>query len=131
MEKHELSQLESHIQTIRTAHQALARGSEMDELFKIIHNPEWTTPAEYAFLLASLESIKAQTAQLAGSSKACSPRPNRLARLAQRGSPKKKAGSEPTVSFPAFSKLSQQSGGLDSQSEDHSRGTVHASAFHY
>ena len=66
MEKHELSQLESHIQSIRTAHQALAAGGEMDDLFKIIHNPGWTTPAEYAFLLASLESIKAQTQQLAG-----------------------------------------------------------------
>jgi len=66
MEKHELSQLESHIQTIRTAHKALAAGSEMDELFKIIHNPGWTTPAEFRFLLASLESIRTQTAQLAG-----------------------------------------------------------------
>jgi hypothetical protein len=66
MEKHELSQLESHIQTIRTAHKALAAGSELDELFKIIHNPGWTTPAEFAFLLASLESIRAQSAQLAG-----------------------------------------------------------------
>jgi len=65
MEKHELSKVESHIQTIRTAYAALAGGGEMNELFKIIHNPGWTTPAELAFLLASLESIKAQTAQLA------------------------------------------------------------------
>jgi hypothetical protein len=64
MEKHELSKVESHIQTIRTAHAALASGGEMDELFKIIHQPGWTTPAELAFLFTSLESIRAQAAQL-------------------------------------------------------------------
>jgi hypothetical protein len=65
MEKQDLSKIESHIQTIRTAHAALAGGGEMDELFKIIHNPGWTTIAESAFLLASLESIKAHSVQLA------------------------------------------------------------------
>jgi hypothetical protein len=69
MEKHDLSKIESHIHTIKTAHAALAGGEEMDELFKIIHNPGWTTLAEAAFLLASLESIKAQTAQLAAMQK--------------------------------------------------------------
>jgi len=66
MEKHELSKVESHIQKVRTAHAALASGGEMDELFKIIHQPGWTTPAELAFLLTALESINAQVAQLAG-----------------------------------------------------------------
>jgi hypothetical protein len=65
MEKHELAKVETHIQTIRTAHAGLASGGPLDELFKIIHQPGWTTPAELAFLLTSLESIRAQTAQLA------------------------------------------------------------------
>ena len=65
MEKHELSKIESHIQTIRTTHSALADTSDMDELFKIIHFPGWTTPAEVAFLLNSLESINAQAKQVA------------------------------------------------------------------
>jgi len=69
MEKHELSKIESHIQARRTAHAALAGGGEMDELFKIIHNPGWTTLAEAAFLVASLESINAQSAQLAAMQK--------------------------------------------------------------
>jgi hypothetical protein len=53
------------IQTIRKAHAALAGGSETDELFKIIHQPGWATPAELAFLITALESIKAQAAQRA------------------------------------------------------------------
>jgi hypothetical protein len=65
MEKHELSLIEAHIQAIKTSHAALTDSSEMDELFKIIHFPGWTTPAEFAFLRNSLESIIAQTKQLA------------------------------------------------------------------
>jgi hypothetical protein len=64
MEKHELSQMESHIKTIRTAHASLANTSELDELLVIIHRPGWTTPAEVGFVLAALESINVQTAQL-------------------------------------------------------------------
>jgi hypothetical protein len=64
MEKHELTQLEAHIQGLKTSHAALANTSELDELFKIIHRPGWTTPAEFAFVLIGLESIKAQTLQL-------------------------------------------------------------------
>jgi hypothetical protein len=64
MQKHELSQMESHIKTIRTAHAALADTSELDELLLIIHRPGWTTPAEVGFVLAALESINVQTAQL-------------------------------------------------------------------
>jgi len=65
MEKHELTQIEAHVQSIKTSHAAFADTSEMDELFKIIHFPGWTTPAEVAFLRNSLESIIAQTKQLA------------------------------------------------------------------
>jgi hypothetical protein len=65
MEKHELTLIEAHVQSIKTSHAAFSDTSEMDELFKIIHFPGWTTPAEVAFLRNSLESIIAQTKQLA------------------------------------------------------------------
>ena len=64
MEKHELAKIEAHIQAMRVAHAALADGSDADELFRIIHQPGWTTPAELAFLTTALESIQAQTRQL-------------------------------------------------------------------
>jgi hypothetical protein len=64
MEKQELSRVESHIQSIRTAHSALASAADLEELFNIIHRPGWTTPAEVAFLTSALESISAQTNQL-------------------------------------------------------------------
>lgn len=65
MEKHELSLIEAHIQSIKTIHATFADSTEMDELFKIIHFPGFTTPAEFAFLRNSLESLIAQTKQLA------------------------------------------------------------------
>ena len=67
MEKNALSKIETHIQTLKTAHAALADTSDLDTLFQIIHRPGWTTIAEGSFLLAALESINVQTAQLATS----------------------------------------------------------------
>lgn len=64
MEKHELDQLEGHIQSLKTAHTALADNSEVDELWKIIHFPGWTTVAERMLVAAGLEAIIAQTKQL-------------------------------------------------------------------
>jgi len=64
MEKHELSQVEAHIQALKTSHAALASSDELDQLWRIIHQPGWTTLAELAFLMNGLESIKAQTVQL-------------------------------------------------------------------
>ena len=64
MEKHELTQLEGEIQALKTSHAALASGDSLDELLKIIHRPGWTTPAELAFVLTGLASVRAQTAQL-------------------------------------------------------------------
>ncbi len=65
MEKHELNQLESHIQALKTSHAALANTDELDELWRIIHNPGWTSIAELAFVVNGLESARAQTQQLA------------------------------------------------------------------
>ena len=64
MEEHELSQIEAHIQALKTSHAALASSDELDQLWKIIHRPGWTTPAELAFVLTGLESVVAQTRQL-------------------------------------------------------------------
>jgi hypothetical protein len=62
---YELSKVESHIQTIGKAHAAPAGGSDMHELFRIVQQPGQTAPAELAFLLALLESIKVQAPQVA------------------------------------------------------------------
>jgi len=59
-----LAKIEGHIESIRSAHAALADSSDADELFRIIHQPGWTTPAEVAFLTTALESMQAQTRQL-------------------------------------------------------------------
>jgi hypothetical protein len=67
MEKNTMSQVESHIQTMRTAHAALADTSDLDTLWQIIHRPGWTTIAEGAFLLAALGAAeKVSTGQAAG-----------------------------------------------------------------
>lgn len=60
MERHELSQLEAHIQALKSTHAILADSATTDELWKIIHNPGWTTPAERLLVTASLEYIIAQ-----------------------------------------------------------------------
>ncbi|HKV24608.1 MAG TPA: hypothetical protein VJN93_08460 [Candidatus Acidoferrum sp.] len=64
MEKHELLKVEAHIQAIKAADAVLADSGDSDELWRIIHQPGWTTVAEAAFLVAALESISAQTRQL-------------------------------------------------------------------
>ena len=60
MEKHELTHLEAHIQALKSAHAILADSATTDELWRIIHNPGWTTPAERLLVTASLEYIIAQ-----------------------------------------------------------------------
>jgi len=60
MEKHELAQLEAHIQSLRSIHSVLTDSVTTDELWRIIHQPGWTTPAERMLVTASLEHILAQ-----------------------------------------------------------------------
>lgn len=60
MEKHELTQLEAHIQALKSAHAILADSATTDELWRIIHNPGWTTPAERLLVTAGVEHIIAQ-----------------------------------------------------------------------
>jgi hypothetical protein len=61
MEKHELTRLEAHIQSVKAAHTLLADSTDLDELWKIIHRPGWTTPAERMLVTTSLEYLEAQT----------------------------------------------------------------------
>lgn len=60
MEKHELSQLEAHIHALKSTHAILADSATTDELWRIIHQPGWTTPAERLLVTSSLEYIIAQ-----------------------------------------------------------------------
>jgi hypothetical protein len=59
MEKHELAQLEAHIQSLKSTHTVLADSATTDELWRIIHQPGWTTPAERMLVTSSLEYIVA------------------------------------------------------------------------
>jgi hypothetical protein len=65
MEKHELIKLEAHVQTLKTAHAELGAPNGWDEFWRIIHQPGWTTIAEFILVQNTLESIGAQTRQLA------------------------------------------------------------------
>ena len=65
MEKYEINKLEADIKALQASHTALASSSTLGELLNVIHRPGWTTPAELAFVEAGLESIQAQTRQLA------------------------------------------------------------------
>jgi hypothetical protein len=60
MEKHELTQLEAHIQSLKSTHAVLADSATTDELWRIIHQPGWTTVAERMLVTSSLEYIIAQ-----------------------------------------------------------------------
>lgn len=60
MEKHELSQLEAHIQALKSTHAVLADSATIDELWRIIHQPGWTSVAERMLVTSSLEYIIAQ-----------------------------------------------------------------------
>ena len=60
MEKHELAALEAHIQLLKSTHAVLADSATTDELWRIIHNPGWTTPAERLFVTAGLEYLIGQ-----------------------------------------------------------------------
>jgi hypothetical protein len=43
----------------------LGKGTDLKELIKIIRHPGYTTPAEFAFNVAMLDSMQAQVASLA------------------------------------------------------------------
>jgi hypothetical protein len=64
MDKSEFLKLESTLQSLKTAHAALGEPDDWDELWRIVHQPGWTTLAEATLVHITIESIVAQTRQL-------------------------------------------------------------------
>jgi hypothetical protein len=64
MDKSELLKLECTIHSLKSAHVALGAPDDWDELWRIIHQPGWTTLAEATLLHVTIDSIVAQTRQL-------------------------------------------------------------------
>jgi hypothetical protein len=60
MEKHSIPQLEARIKELEEACKLLGDNSDLVELLKVIHPPAWTTPAEFAFANAIVESLHGQ-----------------------------------------------------------------------
>jgi hypothetical protein len=64
MDKNELAKLEQLIQSAKSANSSSNSNDEWDDLFRIIHNPGWTTLPEALFVFNTVESIVAQTRQI-------------------------------------------------------------------
>lgn len=58
--------LDKKITALSNALATLGRGTTLEELLRIIHNPGWTTPAEFAFAMASLNAMHSHVAALEG-----------------------------------------------------------------
>ena len=63
MMKH-VERLEKQITALSDALAHLGRGTTLAELLKIIRNPGWTTPAEFAFATTILEEIRVHVAAI-------------------------------------------------------------------
>ena len=61
MEKHDIAQLERHVQNLGTAMERLHNRKEFDDLIAHLHRPGWTTPAEFIFATGIVESMLAHT----------------------------------------------------------------------
>ena len=67
--KIDIGKLDKKITALSDALAKLGKGTDLKDLLRIIRNPGWTTPAELAFSLAIVDSMRAQTnalAQLSG-----------------------------------------------------------------
>jgi hypothetical protein len=62
---HDIDKLATHIRGLQYAIAKLATDNHSEELMRIIHKPGWTTPAEFALMLAGLESAQSQAEILA------------------------------------------------------------------
>jgi hypothetical protein len=63
--EHDIDKLASHIRGLQQAIAKLATDNHTEELVRIIHKPGWTTPAEFALMVAGLESAQSQAETLA------------------------------------------------------------------
>jgi len=60
-----VKQFEKKVNTMKASFAALPPQSSFDTLLQYIHRPGWTTPAESVFFETMVDSIIAQTQQLA------------------------------------------------------------------
>jgi hypothetical protein len=56
--------VESHVNTLTKGLKGLADAPEFAELLRIIHQPDWTTPAEAALVTGMLEAMNAHIQHL-------------------------------------------------------------------
>jgi hypothetical protein len=56
-----IESLDKKITALSDALAHLGKGTDMKELLKIIHNPGWTTPAEFELVNALIDSVQAHT----------------------------------------------------------------------
>jgi hypothetical protein len=69
-QNHNLAHLEGRINALDAVLQQTARESSLPELSALIYRPGWTTPFEFALVLASVEHMIVLTNQLAGMQRA-------------------------------------------------------------
>jgi len=61
---HDIDKLVTHLRGVQHAIAKLATDNHTEELMRLIHKPGWTTPAEFALMVAGLESAQAQAETL-------------------------------------------------------------------
>ena len=59
-----IAELDKKITALSDALAHLGKGTDLRELLRIIKEPGWTTPAEFAFTIAILDSMQDQANQL-------------------------------------------------------------------
>jgi hypothetical protein len=65
MAPHDISRLERQIKTLNSRLKKLAADDELAELLRHIHQPGWTTPAEFLLVSSILVSLEAQVESVA------------------------------------------------------------------
>ena len=65
-----IKRIDKKITALSNALAKLGKGTDLKELIRIIRFPGWTTPAEFAFTVAILDSMQTQVNQLADLSSA-------------------------------------------------------------
>ena len=70
MQGHDLAHLESRLRDLDKGMKGMADDGGLRELISIIHQPGWTTPAEFALVMGIVESLHAHSTAIAGLKKA-------------------------------------------------------------
>lgn len=63
--EHDIDKLATQIRGLQQAIAKLATDNQTEELMRVIHKPGWTTPAEFLFMTAGLETAQSQAEALA------------------------------------------------------------------